>query len=160
MLEDARLEAHHRVLEPSVGKGDIADAIRRAVPEASLTVVEMNRTLADVLTAKGYDPVFGDFLQFGRGEIFDRVLMNPPFEHGRDMDHVQHAYSQLARGGRLVAVMSEGPFFRSDQRAENFRRWLEELGGKSESLPDDAFSGKDAFRHTSVRTRLVVIDKR
>jgi hypothetical protein len=159
MLPAAALERHHRILEPSVGKGDIADAIRRQFPDAQLTVIELNHTLADVLSAKGYEPVFEDFLQFRRGEKFDRILMNPPFERGLDIDHVLHAYRQLARDGRLVAIMSEGTFSRSDQRAEYFRTWLNQVGGTSEALPDDAFAGRDAFRQTSVRTRMVVIHK-
>jgi hypothetical protein len=159
MLAAAALERHHRILEPSVGKGDIADAIRRELPGAQLTVVELNLALADVLSAKGFEPIFEDFLQFRRGEKFDRILMNPPFERGVDIDHVLHAYRQLARDGRLIAIMSEGTFSRSDQRAEYFRTWLNQVGGTSEALPDDAFAGRDAFRQTSVRTRMVVIHK-
>jgi hypothetical protein len=159
MLELAAIEAHHRILEPSVGKGDIADAIRLGWPDNFLTVVEINRSLADVLTAKGYEPVFGDFLQFGTGEVYDRIVMNPPFERDQHMTYVRHAYSRLAPGGRVVAVMSEGPFFREDSTSIAFRSWLEQVKGYSESLPENAFSGTDAFRRTSVRTRLVVIDK-
>ena len=55
--------------------------------------------------------------------------------------------------------MSDGPFFRSDRKAEAFREWLDELGGESEQLPEDAFSGSDAFRKTGVRTRIVQISK-
>jgi hypothetical protein len=51
--------------------------------------------------------------------------MNPPFEKGQDIEHVRHAYDQLKPGGRVVAIMSEGPFFRSDKKATEFRDWLE-----------------------------------
>ena len=159
LIQEAELEPHHRVLEPSCGKGDIAHGIRTAEPEAFLTAVEMNRTLADVLTARGFDPVFGDFLQFHDPLGFDRVLMNPPFERGTDIDHVQHAYQLLRPGGRIAAIMSEGPFFRSDRKSEEFRNWLDEVGGTSEELPPDSFKGIEAFRETSVRTRLVLIGR-
>jgi hypothetical protein len=159
MLELAEIEGHHRVLEPSVGKGDLAAAIRETCPDAFLTVVEINRTLADVLIAKGFDPVFGDFLQFGTGAVYDRVLMNPPFADGAEIDHVRHAHELLAPAGRLVSVMSEGPFFRSDAKSTQFRTWLDEVRGTSEPLPSGAFAGNEAFRQTAVRTRLVVINK-
>jgi len=81
------------------------------------------------------------------------------FENGSDIDHVRHGFDQLGEGGRLVAIMSDGPFFRSDRKAEAFREWLDELGGESEQLPEDAFSGSDAFRKTGVRTRIVQISK-
>ena len=75
--------------------------------------------------------------------------MNPPFERGQDREHVRHAYGFLNPGGRLVAVMSEGPFFR-DRRADRaFRDWLDALGAEVERLPAG----------TGVQTRLVVLDR-
>lgn len=157
MIERAEIEEHHRILEPSAGKGDILDSLRRHHPEANVSAVETNGTLFDVLEAKGHDVERGDFLDH-HGE-YDRILMNPPFENGAEIDHIRHAYDQLANGGRLVSIMSEGPFFRSDRRAIEFREWFEERGGESEQLPEDAFSGTDAFRKTGVRTRIVVLEK-
>jgi hypothetical protein len=45
------------------------------------------------------------------GELgkFDRVVMNPPFDHGADIKHVEHARKFLKPGGRLVAVVANGP---------------------------------------------------
>jgi len=157
MLELAELEAGQRVLEPSCGKGDIALAVRESEPGVELTAIELNRTLADVLSAKGLEVDFADFLS--HEGTYDRILMNPPFEKAQEVDHVRHAYDCLAPGGRLVSVMSEGPFFRQDNRSQEFRTWLDDLGGESEPLPEDAFQGAEAFRETGVRTRLVSLDK-
>lgn len=157
MLELAHIENHHRVLEPSCGKGDILDAIREQHPELELHAIERNYTLSDVLAAKGHAVEFTDFLDH-QGS-YDRILMNPPFENSLDAEHVQHAYTLLAPGGRLVSVMCEGPFFRSDVKSVAFRDWLAAVGGETEELPADAFQGQEAFRETSVRTRLVTITK-
>ena len=82
MLDLAGIEPTHRVLEPSCGKGDILDAVRREHPDVHLAALEQNLTLQGVLTAKGYGELvsYGDFLEH-RGE-YDRILMNPPFEEG------------------------------------------------------------------------------
>lgn len=157
MLELAQIKNHHRVLEPSCGKGDILDALREEYPELELHAIERNFTLADVLAAKGHAVEFADFLDH-QGS-YDRILMNPPFENSLDAEHVQHAYALLAPGGRLVSVMCEGPFFRSDVKSVAFRDWLAVVGGEAEELPENAFQGKDAFRATGVRTRLVTINK-
>lgn len=157
MLEYAGIEATHRVLEPSCGKGDILDSLRDSHPEATRHAIELNRTLADVLSAKGHDVEFGDFLT--HQAVYDRIVMNPPFEDGQDIDHVRHAFDLLSPGGRVVSVMCEGPFFRSDAKSQAFRDWFQELGGESYELPADAFQGAEAFRATGVRTRLVVLDK-
>jgi hypothetical protein len=109
------------------------------------------------LEAKGHQVERGDFLEY-EGQ-YDRVVMNPPFELGRDIEHVCHAFRLLAPDGKLVAIMSEGPFFRSDKQASAFREWFDEAAGESEQLPENAFNGSDAFRQTGVRTRIVVLNK-
>jgi protein-L-isoaspartate O-methyltransferase len=155
MLEHSAIGPEHSVLEPSCGKGDIVDAIIAEHPDAKLHAIERNHTLAEVLFAKGHEVEFGDFLEHEGS--YDRVVMNPPFESGADMEHIRHAYSLLKPGGRLVSVISEGPFFRVDNKSVSFRDWLEEVDADVERLPDDAFTGVEAFRETSVRTRLVII---
>lgn len=157
MLELAEIEPGHAVLEPSCGKGDIVLAIRREHPQSPVTAVEKNLTLAEVLAAKSIDAEFTDFLQ--HTGVYDRIVMNPPFAKGADIEHVRHAYGRLAPGGRLVSVMSDGPFFRSDGKAVAFREWFTELGGESHELPEDAFNGADSFRQTGVRTRLLVMHR-
>jgi hypothetical protein len=157
LLELAQVQAWHRVLEPSCGKGDMLDALMAQHPDLAYHAIELNHTLAEVLAAKGYRVQFADFL--AHDGVYDRIVMNPPFEDGQDMRHVQHAYALLAAGGRLVSVVSEGPFFRSDRQSSAFRQWLEQVGAKMEPLPEEAFAGRDAFRQTSVRTRLLTIDK-
>lgn len=156
MLEKADIKPGMKVLEPSAGKGNIADAIKEKHSDAVLEVVEYQQVLRDILEAKGHKLVGVDFLKYNGGQ-YDRILMNPPFEHGQDIDHVRHAYELLKPGGRLVAIMCEGSFNRSDRKATEFREWLASVGGWSEKLPDGAF--KDSERPTGVATRLVVIDK-
>ena len=159
MLELADIQGTDTVLEPSVGKGDLLDAIRQAHPDVDLKGIEYNRTLRDVLVAKGYGETveFGDFLE-QEGE-YDRILMNPPFEQMAEIEHVRHAFDLLSEGGRLVSVMSRGPFFRSDAKSREFREWLDGLDHDVEELPEDTFRGVEAFRQTGVQTCLVTINK-
>lgn len=158
MLDAAGIEPGHDVLEPSAGKGDILDAIRERHPEAQTTGVEPHSSLRDILGAKGHNLAeASDFLQH-QGQ-HDRIVMNPPFENGQDMAHVRHAFEQLKPGGRLVAVMSQGPFYRGDKKSQEFRDWLDSVGGEHEDLPEGSFAGTDAFRQTGVNTRLVTITK-
>lgn len=155
MLDEAAIKPGEKVLEPSAGKGNIADAIRENHPDNALDVVEWNTSLNELLTEKGHNVVGVDFLQHS-GE-YDKIIMNPPFEKGQDIDHIRHAYSLLNDGGRVVCIMSEGPFYRSDKKATEFREWLDSLGGVSEKLPEGSFKASE--RSTGVNTRLVVIDK-
>jgi len=143
-----------RVLEPSAGNGAIARALRKEGVEPKL--VEMNDSLRAILVTDGFQLVGDDFLKFDQ-HGWDRILMNPPFERGQDMEHVRHAYDLLADGGILVAITSEGPFFREDRKAAAFRDWLKSVGGFSRRNAEGSF--KVAERSTGVQTRTVVIRK-
>ncbi|MFC5402303.1 methyltransferase [Cohnella soli] len=155
MMANVAIEAGDKVLEPSAGKGNIAEALI-AHEGADVDVIEINSTLRGILEDKGFNIVAYDFLAYQVGG-YDAIVMNPPFENGQDIEHVQHAYELLKPGGRLVAIMSEGPFYRSDKPAMTFREWLDGKGGVSEKLPEGSF--KSAERPTGVATRIVVVDK-
>lgn len=155
MLEEADIQDNMKVLEPSAGKGNIADMIRDEYPTADLSVVEQYSTLRDILELKKHKLAGNDFLKYNEKQ--DRIVMNPPFENLQDIDHVRHAYDLLNPGGKLVSIMSESPFFRSDKKAQEFRDWMEVVNGTSEKNPEGSF--KTSERPTGVATRLVVIEK-
>jgi len=146
-----------RVLEPSAGTGNIL----RACKVGQITAIEIDARLATSLVNNfPHVNVFCyDFLNVDPDDTdwkpFDKIIMNPPFERGQDVDHVMHAYKFLRPGGRLVSVMCEGPFFRSDKKSVAFRQWLNWNESEVEKLPADTF--KDSG--TRVNTRLVIIDK-
>ncbi|WP_244894500.1 LPD1 domain-containing protein [Leptospira alexanderi] len=157
LILEADIQPGMDILEPSAGKGDLAEVISEETGIHPDTI-EPVFSLKNILQAKGYTIVADDFLDFV-DRRYDRILMNPPFEKGLDIRHVQHAYALLKPGGKLVAIMSEGPFFRGDIRSQDFREWLTEKGGLSEKLPEGSFTGKDSFRQTGVSTRLVTLTK-
>lgn len=158
LIVEADLRPGQRVLEPSAGIGSLCEVVREVVPDAEIVAVEVRPALADIVALKGFKCINADFLELESDELFDRVIMNPPFEKGADVDHVRAAFDRLKPGGRLVAIMSEGTFSRSDAKATGFRDWLDGLGGTSEPIEPGAFTGPEAFRQTGVSCRIVVID--
>lgn len=90
-------------LEPSAGTGALADLL----PKERTTCIEVSPLHASVLVQKGHTVHEGDFLTFAEGHpnIFDRIVMNPPFSQGRWKAHVEAAASLLSPGGKLVAVI-------------------------------------------------------
>jgi hypothetical protein len=155
MLQCADIQPGDRVLEPSAGKGNIADLVRDLYPGAQLDGIECNYTLRGILIYKGHHLIAGDCLEV-RNPIYNVIVMNPPFEKLADIDHVTHAYENLlADGGRLVSIMGESAFFRSDNKAMVFRQWLQEVGGSVFDIPAGAFKESG----TGVKTRMIVVDK-
>ena len=154
MLELAELKTGERVLEPSAGKGNIADRIIEKVGNDTVSTIEIDPKLSEILDLKGYNNRRDDFLNI-TDEEYDKIIQNPPFEKLQDVDHVRHAYDLLAPGGKLVSVMSESPFFQQQKKAREFREWLAEKDGYIEKLPAGSF--KNSERSTGVNTRLIVI---
>ncbi len=142
----ADLRAGDRVLEPSAGTGRLLDAIE-AGPHGEVLAVELSLPLAERLRASYpcVDVRCADFLSTN-GDIgtFDRVVMNPPFDHGEDIKHVRHALEHLRPGGRLVAIVANGP-----KQREAFMNDAEHW----EDLEPGTFSG------TNVRAAIVVLTK-
>lgn len=152
MVRRARVRQGDRVLEPSAGTGRIAKAAKEA--GAWVTCIEFNWSLVARLINMGFEAIQSDFLEYNQPAHIDAVLMNPPFSNGADIDHVRHAYELLTEGN-LIAIMSEGSFYRQDKKAIAFRLWLDEIGGYSEQLPPSTFKQSG----TNVNTRIVTISK-
>ena len=157
MVDWLDIKPGDRVCDGSAGTGHLADAVARAIPlsEITLTLIELQPRLAEVLEAKGYESSCDDFLNYTGA--FDKGIFNPPFSGGQDMVHCQHAYKLLAPGGTLILIMGHGAFFRTDRQSCDFRNWLHSVGGRTEKLPSGSF--QDSDRPTGVACQLVYLTK-
>jgi len=142
-----------RVLEPSAGRGSLVKAARRACPEALIECVELLEPHQKDLRALGLSVIGTDFLAMRPEEftMFDAVLMNPPFNKGAEAHHVLHAAKFVMPGGQVVAIVSQGVFFRQDSPYREFAQWVRAHGGVEE-LPAGSFKESG----TMVNTALVV----
>jgi len=149
VVELADIRPGHSVLEPSAGTGALLSAIGRSRIECKAVAVEINSCLADKLASMfvvNVDVRCADFLECN-GDLgtFDRIVMNPPFDHGEDIKHIQHARKFLKPGGRLVAICANGPRQR-DTLVPIAEDWI--------NLPDGTFKDQG----TNVNAAIVVID--
>ncbi len=157
MAKLARIGKGDRVLEPSAGNGNLADAA--AAAGGQLDVIEISSQLRDILTAKGYAVVDHDFMAFTPEQPYQAILMNPPFSKRQDAEHIMRAFGMLAGGGSLVAIAGEGVFIGSDQKAQQFRAWLDQHGAVVEKLDGGTFQDNALLAQTSANARLIVLRK-
>ncbi|WP_236167376.1 LPD3 domain-containing protein [Pseudomonas fulva] len=157
MARLAHIKEGMRVLEPSAGNGNLADAAKAA--GGVVDVVEISDRLRDILTAKGYNVIAHDFDGFIPDEKYQAILMNPPYSSRRDVDHIIRAFDMLAGGGTLVALAGEGVFFGRDQKAQAFRDWLDAHGAEVEQLDGGTFQDNALLAQTSANARLIVLRK-
>ena len=157
-----------RFLEPSAGHGAIS---RWTSPNTVATIVEQSGKLAPEaqLVTNGAKLVQGDFMDFDIHNKFEGIAMNPPFGKGGKtaIEHVAKAYQHLADGGRLIAIVPDGP-----SCGAYFNKWFygEDKNGnpvKGAKPPMDAVLMASVrmpgvmFERagTKVATKILVIDK-
>lgn len=159
----AEIRPDSDVLEPSAGDGALVAEILGHMPR-NVIAVEISGPACEKMAAwlretkQSWRVLCADFLKLvphvGLTKIpengvvtVDRVVMNPPFTDGQEIEHVQHAFRFLKNGGRLVAVMSNAVQYRESKLYSGFRDWLVENteDRQIEKLPDNAFraSGTD-----------------
>lgn len=151
IVEYACVEPGMRCLEPSAGTGNIARALRAALIDPRERVgrdpicVEIDEVLVRKLVEDGFDDTLCmDFLATDPAiNPFDRIVMNPPFTGGQDVDHVTHAFSMLKWNGLLVAIMSPAFQFRSDKKHVAFRKLMDRHGEVVARLPRGSFDDTD-----------------
>lgn len=158
MIELADIQDGETILEPSAGNGNILDGVNEYIQDNNLNAelhgIEWNHTLRQILELKQYKLVANDFIEFTPFTKYNKIIMNPPFEKSKDVDHVLKAYDCLKDGGRLIAIMSPHWTFANDTKSIQFRNWLNDKG-YYEKLPEGSFKESG----TGVNTVLVVIEK-
>ena len=141
-----------RILEPSAGEGAIALAIREEMGAGTiLQCIEIDAGRAATLDVLGFDVWQDDFLalrNMGAGDKYDRIVMNPPFDAQRDIDHVAHAVRFLAPGGKISAIMSASVEFRDNAKGIAFRALIEKMKGSIRDLPAGSFADSGTMVNT------------
>lgn len=161
MVGMAGIEENDYILEPQAGHGRIIKAIRRENPLAAIASVEIDHFNCEILRNDLIDPLVheGDFLEYAKetDQRFDKIIMNPPFAHGQDIQHIRAAYDLLKdkEGSCLVAVCSESAFTNTYKRNEEFLAWLHEVAAFDYPLPTETFKESG----TEYPTRLIEIRK-
>lgn len=144
LVELADLQPGLEVLEPSAGSGAIAAAV--AERGAVVDCIERDPGYAAVLTESGVTRTLtvADFLTVPAEPRYDRVVMNPPFTKGADIQHVEHALRFLKPDGLLVSVMS-WTVTEHNRRTAHFRQLVEARRGTAEAVAGGTFreSGTD-----------------
>lgn len=155
-----------RILEPSAGKGDLADAItdkmltyngkiwsgRESYAE-KIHCLEIDPELQAAIKGKGYTLVGTDFLDFWPDEKYNLIIMNPPFSSGDK--HLLHAW-EILDYGEIVCLLNSETL--NNLYSQN-RRLLAEIIAEHGETASLGSCFTDAFRKTDVEVSLVYLKK-
>jgi hypothetical protein len=128
LISDVELAAGESWLEPSGGRGAIAN-LARDISKDGVVIELMDENISSLIE-QGYDPIHQDFLTVTPEQtgLFDKIIANPPFTKNADINHVSHMFHFLKDEGKLASVMSNSWRNSSYQIAVQFRNWLTHLG--------------------------------
>ena len=144
----------NKILEPSAGKGDLAEYVKKLNKDADIDVIEIDENLQHILIGKGYRLIDNDFLRFDSLYSYDLIVMNPPFNSG--VKHLLKAIDVMKNGGRIACILNAETIkndFSKDRKYLNSK--LAKLNAEIEFI-ENGF--EDAERKTSVEVALININ--
>ena len=156
MVEWLGLKPGEKALEPSAGHG----AISRWFPEnVERTIVEPSTQLMPLaqMNTPGAKAVQRRFEDFNIVNKFDGIAMNPPYGVGGKtaIEHLQKAFKQLHDGGRVIAIIPEGPA--ADKR---YNKMMDEISSEAVPIADIHLPAVTFSRAgTKVGTHIVILDR-
>lgn len=97
-----------RVLEPSAGKGNIIEYIKKSTNTRDIDAIEYDITLANELTRKKHTVIHNDFLTFTPFKQYDSIVMNPPFSNGDEhlLKAIEVAESNVSKSCNVYAIIN------------------------------------------------------
>lgn len=149
------------VLEPSAGKGDIADYVKEKLNtpytryDIQIDCIEKDPALRKMLEGKEYHVIHDDFLTYHGQYHYDLIILNPPFNEGDK--HLEKALDIQKNGGNIICILNAETI---DNPCTNRRKALVQKLEKYQadiSYYDDAFDTEDVDRKTNVRIAVVKV---
>lgn len=160
MIPQAKIEDGMSILEPSAGKGDIADKLRELYPRSPIDTIELNPIRNEYLRLRGYDVVGTDFMTAVPERKYDRIIMNPPFMRTMGIHHVTRAYKEFLKpGGVLVALITAGSYTnKTELDSVKFRKNLVDKYGTTIGIDVKEYN-EGIERPITVHIAVVVLQK-
>jgi len=151
------------VLEPSAGKGDLVEGIKKQFEISryhsrkenyDIDLIENNENLQHILQGNKYRLVHDDFLTFDTYKRYDVIILNPPFSNGDK--HLLKAIEMQQSGGEIVCLLNsdtlKNPYTNT---RKDLLHQLEKHNADVEYI-ENAFM--DAERSTGVEIALIYIN--
>ena len=142
-----------KVLEPSAGSGQLAEALQQA--GAVVSVCENDKYLKKILQTN-FAFIAEDFLAVTSDQVshIDLIVMNPPFSRGSE--HITHAYNIAPPGCKVIALCNSSSLSNTYSKSREQLAELVNMYGNAQEL-GECFT--TAERTTNVKVVLIRLQK-
>lgn len=162
MLCDLDFKIISSILEPSAGKGNIIEELKKREGglygykkyQFNIDCIEADQNLQHILKGKNFRVVHNDFLTYNTMKEYDLIVMNPPFSNG--CKHLLKALEMQRRNGGAVVCALNAETLKNictNDRLD-LQRKLTEYNAKIEFIQDVFL---DAERKTNVEIALIKV---
>lgn len=162
MLCDLDFKIISSILEPSAGKGNIIEELKKREGglygykkyQFNIDCIEVDQNLQHILKGKNFRVVHNDFLTYNTMKEYDLIVMNPPFSNG--CKHLLKALEMQRRNGGAVVCALNAETLKNictNDRLD-LQRKLTEYNAKIEFIQDVFL---DAERKTNVEIALIKV---
>ena len=159
------------ILEPSAGKGDIANWFNKRASDnyywrqgkknlyftkADIDCIEIEPELRSMLKGKSYHLVHDDFLTYNSEKHYDLIFMNPPFSNA-DKHLLKAIDLQERYGGMVVCILNAETI---SNPYSNVRKILKQKLDEYETqikFYDGMFASYDTERKTDVEVAVIAV---
>lgn len=146
-----------RILEPSAGKGALISALKQYHGNILVDCYEafepnvkyLKENLSENINFLG-----SDFLQAKDEEIYDCIIMNPPFNNKQYVDHVMKAWKMLNKSGKLIAIVPPSWQNNSNKKETSFKEFVKKHCTEICNLDKGSFKESG----TMVETMILIFD--
>lgn len=135
LVELAKLDEDHTVLEPSAGQGALIEAILKQFPNLMVDCYELMPQNQPALYAISNAVFMGENFITDCDDKYNRIVANPPFTKGQDIEHLRKMYDLLEDEGLVACITSVSWMHGTTKKPTEFRNWL----------CDDPEEGTDGF---------------
>ena len=130
------------VLDPSAGLGALLKAAKEAMHHtAKFHYCEIQDVFHSSL--RDFEYRGNDFMEYNPGQMYDAIIMNPPYRNRQAISHTEHAWKCLKSGGRIVTIVNRAAM---DYIMEEFQGYMFHC----ELI-------KKGFAETNIETYLILI---
>jgi adenine-specific DNA-methyltransferase len=108
------LNTPQRILEPSVGRGDLVDYIRQKNPNILFDMFEIDKTLDTLPSIQKEDIMYEDFLKYSIPSQYKTIIGNPPFVKQKTgnmyLKFIDKCFELLEEDGELIFIVPSNLF--------------------------------------------------